>query len=214
MRIVDLSHHLYEEMPVYPGTPQPLFRPATTFEADGFRETWLGIGSHTGTHLDAPAHMIENGASLDELPAGAFVGPGLTVDVAAFAGGEIPLTYFQPWCGQLEHCGFLLLRSGHDSLWGNDEYYRGFPLLSAEAAAYLADLPQLQGIGLDMISIDDAASETYRNHHIILGAGKVVVENLMNLSELSGAPFLFAALPLKYPHADGSPVRAVAIELS
>ena len=133
LRVIDLSHNLYEEMPVYSGTPQPLFQPATTFERDGFRETWLQLGSHTGTHVDAPAHMILGGAFLHELPAAAFVGEGLVMDVAAFAGGEIPPAHFQARRKQLEHCEFLLLRSGYDSLWGHDEYYRGFPLLSAEA---------------------------------------------------------------------------------
>jgi arylformamidase len=213
MRVVDLSHALSAAMPVYPGTPQPLFQPATTFEQEGFCETWLSLGSHSGTHLDAPAHMIPGGAALDELPAAVFVGPGLIVDVAAFAGGEIPLAHFDPWREQLAQCGFLLLRSGHDRHWGNEAYFHNYPLLSAAAAAYLAALPNLQGIGLDMISIDAADSTAYPNHNIILGAGKLVVENLTNLSEIGGAPFLLSVLPLNYPHADGSPVRAVAIEL-
>ena len=74
MKIIDLTHTLEEEMPVFPGTEKPKLENACTLNKDGFREKLLTMYSHTGTHMDAPAHMLENGLCLDELDVDHFFG--------------------------------------------------------------------------------------------------------------------------------------------
>ena len=69
MKILDLTHLIEEAMPVYPETEPPKLTPSNTFEQHGFRETLLTMGSHTGTHMDAPAHMLRDGKTLDQFPA-------------------------------------------------------------------------------------------------------------------------------------------------
>lgn len=75
MNVIELTHTIQGDMPVYPGTEQPVLTTACTIRDAGYRETILHMYSHTGTHMDAPAHMIELGRTLDAFPAETFVGP-------------------------------------------------------------------------------------------------------------------------------------------
>ena len=80
--ILDLTHTIREDMPVYPGSPQPAFKPTGNLIRDGFRETMIQFVSHTGTHMDAPSHLLERGSTLDELPVSQFCGRAAVVDVS------------------------------------------------------------------------------------------------------------------------------------
>ena len=82
MRVLDLSHPIHAGMPVYPGTPRPGVAPANTIAEHGFAERLLTLSSHTGTHMDAPAHLLEGGRTLDSYPPDRFVGPGCVIDLA------------------------------------------------------------------------------------------------------------------------------------
>ena len=86
MKMLDLTHCITPEMPVYPGTEPPRLTAACTMEKDGFRETLLEMYSHTGTHMDAPAHMLPNGRTLDDFPAETFAGRGFVLDCRGAAG--------------------------------------------------------------------------------------------------------------------------------
>ena len=77
MTVIDLTHTIREDMPVYPGTEQPRLTTACTVSQCGYRETLLHMYSHTGTHMDAPAHMIDGALTLDGLRRGPLRGPGL-----------------------------------------------------------------------------------------------------------------------------------------
>jgi kynurenine formamidase len=211
MKIIDLTHTIVADMPVYPGTPKPAITPACSMDQDGFTETRLDFSSHTGTHVDAPLHLIPTGAGLDQLPLSQFFGLAVKLDVSGYAGQEIPLDYISAFADKLETSEFLVLHSGWDQKWHSEEYFTNFPVLSREAAEYLAALP-LQGVGVDMLSVDAVSQAGLPVHHLLLGAGKIIIENLCNLAEIHGDRFLLCVLPLKYASADGSPVRAVAFQ--
>ena len=89
MSVLDLTHTISGEMPVYPGTEKPVLTTACTIETAGYRETLLHMYSHTGTHMDAPAHMIARGRTLDSYGVEKFVGPGFVLDCRGQQ--EIPL---------------------------------------------------------------------------------------------------------------------------
>ena len=80
MKVYDLTHTIKNDMPVYPGTEQPRLTTACTIEEAGYRETLLHMFSHTGTHMDAPAHMLPEGTILDSYDAEKFTGTALVVD--------------------------------------------------------------------------------------------------------------------------------------
>jgi len=204
MRVIDLTHALTPSMPVYPGAEPPVIRQAATVERDGFAEKWFGIYSHTGTHIDAPAHMLPGAPTLDQLGIDRFVGRGRVVDVSAR--GEIGVAAL----ADLGDAEFILVHTGWDRLWGQEGYYSGFPVLSLEAAQWLGQRG-LKGVGFDAISADPVGLEGFENHLALFRAGLILIENLTGLEQLTGKPFLFSCLPLKVEAGDGSPVRAVAI---
>ena len=210
MRVIDLSHFITPDMPMYPGSRPPLLTSAAGLDGQGFVETEISLLSHTGTHVDAPAHILANGAGLDEFPAGHFVGPGLVVDLTGHSGGLVEKADLAGLARDLGDRDFVLLHTGWSRYWGYKEYFENYPVLSPEAAGWLAGF-NLKGLGLDAISVDHPASEKYEVHRILLGAGLILLENLTNLDLLPARGFTLVCLPLKIKNADGSPVRAAAM---
>ena len=212
MRIIDLTRTVSEGMPVFPGTGGPSLAAAATLEKDGFRETLLRLTSHTGTHMDAPAHVLEGGATLDEMPASQIAGKAAVIDCRSCApGSEIPLGRILAAGDAAREAQFLLFLTGWGRHWGSDAYFRDYPLLSREALQWIAASGK-KGIGLDAASPDPVDETALTRHRLLLSGGSfVIVENLCRLEELPGGLFDFFALPLKFRGADGAPVRAVAV---
>ncbi|SHF12145.1 Kynurenine formamidase [Desulforamulus putei DSM 12395] len=198
-------------MPVYPGTRPPALIDACALEREGFRETELRMFSHTGTHMDSPAHLFADGKTLDQFPADSFYGPALAVDVSAVK-GRIQPEDLLPHQQALQVVQFLILYTGWEHFWGQQEYFQGFPVLSPAAARWLTQF-NLKAVGVDAISVDpvEAASPLFI-HKIFLGQEILLIENLCNIQPLIGRNFTLCCLPLKTRRADGAPARAVAIE--
>ena len=209
MHVMDLTQTIGETMPVYPGTEQPKLTQTNTIEKDGFKETLLRMYSHTGTHMDAPAHIFPGAPTLDALPAEKFTGKACVVDCSdAGEGGRITMRHIQNVRAAADEAEFLLFYTGWSRLWNDGRYFGAYPAFDADVMRYCA--AGKKGIGIDAISIDPIDSFELPMHRIVLGAGLVIVENLTNLEGLIGRAFRFAALPLKYENADGAPVRAIA----
>jgi kynurenine formamidase len=210
MKIVDLSHTISPDMPVYPGTEPPLFFTACTIEDVGFLEKKITLYSHTGTHMDAPCHIISGAKTLDQMPPEHFMGKGAVIELAGNNGPTIDLELLKPHQGRIERCEYLLFHTGWADLWGKEAYLTGYPVLSPDAATWLAGFP-LKGMGADTISADSAESAAFPIHTILLEHDIVIIENLTNLRAIPDGEFVFCCFPLKIENADGSPVRAVAI---
>ena len=212
MKVVDLTHTISADMPVYPGTEPPVLSTANTYEKDGFLETLLHLYSHTGTHMDAPHHIFPNGTALDEFGAAEFVGQGLVIDATNVpAGGRIDFSHVQKNRERADKAEFLIFRTGWEQYWGQAAYFGEFPVISGDIADYLLETGK-KGIGLDTISLDPIADDALTMHHKFLVPDRtVIIENLCNLACLGSDLFLFAALPLKFLRSDGAPVRAVGI---
>jgi len=215
VRLIDLSHPIEPGMPVYPGTEGPRFEGANTIERDGFAERLLTMYSHTGTHMDAPAHLLPGAATLDALPASRFAGRAVVLDARRLAGAgtwpRIGAEAVSAIASKLEGAAFLVIRTGWDALWGHPGYFEGFPVLSLDAARLAASTPGLSGVAVDAISVDPVGSADLPVHRVLLGAGLVIVENLRALDALGEPEFGLACLPLPLAGADGAPVRAVAM---
>lgn len=207
MKIYDLTHTIRNDMPVYPGTEQPRLTTACTIEEVGYRETLLHMYSHTGTHMDAPAHMLPDGATLDSYAPEKLAGAAVVVDCRGEKDISLPLLQRYDLSG----VDFVLFCTGWDKKWGTPAYYENFPCLTAEAAAYLAALP-LKGVGEDSISLDPCDSTDFPNHITLMKAGFINTENLTGLDALLGRRFTFVTLPLKFENADGCSCRAIAME--
>ena len=207
MKIYDLTHTIRNDMPVYPGTEQPRLTTACTIEETGYRETLLHMYSHTGTHMDAPAHMLPGGATLDSYAPEKLAGAAVVVDCRGEKAITLPLLQRYDLSG----VDFVLFCTGWDRKWGTPAYYENFPCLTADAAAYLATLP-LKGVGEDSISLDPCDSTDFPNHITLMKVDFINTENLTGLDALLGRRFTFVTLPLKFENADGCSCRAIAME--
>lgn len=211
MQIIDLSHEIHSQIPVYPGTEPPVFTPTNSIVQDGFAETLISMYSHTATHMDAPAHILSAGRTLDQFPVEQFFGSACIADVSQVTELSITVTDLQPVQQHLEEVDFLLLKTGWSQRWGRESYFNDFPSLSVAAAEWLSGF-KLKGVGIDAISIDPVSEETLPAHHRLLEKNILIIENLTCLEKIISDRFYFSSLPLKLRAADGSPVRAVAIE--
>ena len=205
MKVIDLTHVIHEDMQVYPGTEPPRLTRGNTLEKDGFRETALFLYSHTGTHMDTPAHMLEGAAELDKLPVSTFCGRAAVIPCL---GGKITMEEVNACRDMADKAEFIIFHTGQDALWGKEGYFDA-PVPEAEVIQYAIDTGK-KGVGIDCMSVDPM-NWPMPNHFLLFNAGMVIVENLCNLDQASGKMVDFFALPLKYRDADGAPVRAIAI---
>lgn len=216
MPVVDLSRPIRPGMPAYPGTPDVRFRQIAAYDADGYLERELTCVSHTGTHVDAPAHMLPDGRTLDAFPAAHFIGPACVLDATDLKPGGVLTPLMLDRCGTaLERAAFLLIRTGWAARWGEPAYFERIPTLTPPAAERLAALSQsrggkLRGVGLDVISVDPVGATEFSFHHTLFSADLIIIENLADLSPLPPAGFSFQCLPLPLAAADGAPCRAIA----
>ena len=208
--LIDLTHTITPEIPVYPGTPVPALPPACTLTGDGFRETMLTMSSHTGTHMDAPAHLLRDGATLDQLPMSQFSGRATVLDVSGLGAGNVITEEFLRERHDDIYCmDFVLFYTGWEDRWGGPEFLEDrFPVPNEAAARYLTSCG-LKGVGTDAVSIDrmDGGLPV---HSILLKAGVLSLENLCLKKVRGRKDFLFFALPMKFQNTDGAPIRAFA----
>ncbi|MBQ2955935.1 MAG: cyclase family protein [Clostridia bacterium] len=212
MKVIDLTHVISPDMPVYPGTEGPKFEAANTYEKDGFKETKLSMYSHTGTHMDPPAHLFAGRTTLDRFPVSQFVGKAVVIECGELgAGGRITMEHINKKRELADSAEFLLFHTGWDRYWGGAEYFGEYPYIDEEVADYLINTRK-KGIGLDVIGLDPIADENLTLHKKLLKDSEIVIiENLTNLQDAGDGLFTFCALPLKHMDADGSPIRAIAM---
>ena len=212
MKIIDLTHTISSDMPIFPGSAPPSLQEIKSMAQDGYQSTLLNINSHQGTHIDAPGHMVAGGKLLDQFPIEQFFGLALVIDFHGCAGKRIELSYLQPLEREIANADFVIFHTRQAEKWGLPEYFTDYPALTPEAAQWLMQFP-LKGIGFDTISADPEGAG-YEVHQILLAQDdRIIIENLTNLAEIGGSYCMLSVLPLKYSQADGSPVRAVAIEI-
>ena len=211
MKVIDLTHVISEEMPVYPGTETPKLAQANTYEKDGFKETLMTMFSHTGTHMDPPAHLFAGRTTLDQFDVSQFVGKGLVVDCRDLEEGDkVTMERINRYGDKAEKAEFLLFNFGWDARWGKDTYFNDYPYIDDKVVDFIIK-GNKKGVGLDVIGIDPIPDENLTIHKKLFSNNEIVViENLMNLDQCGDELFNFFALPLKWENADGSPIRALA----
>ena len=213
MKVFDLSHLICNNMPVYPGTEQPEIINATTIEKEGYAEKKITMLSHVGTHIDAPAHILEGYETLDKINICKFFGSACKIDAIDSKNGKIGLELVKSHKSSIEKSDFILLNTGWSEYWNNEKYFEGYPTLTADAAEWLCSFP-IKGIGMDTISADCCNSKNLPIHKILMSHKKIIIENLTSLLPVPKEDFFFSCLPLKISDSDGSPVRAAAILLN
>jgi kynurenine formamidase len=212
MKVIDLTHTISETMPVYPGTERPKLDIANTYEKHGFKETLLTMFSHTGTHMDAPAHLFLNRPSLDSFPIEQFIGKGLVIDCSDLQEGQrITMDYIDKVREKADQAEFILFYTGWNKYWGSDLYFGNYPYITGRVAEYLIQSKK-KGVGLDLIGIDPIGDDNLTIHRKLLAeTDMVIIENLTCLEMIGDELFTFCALPIKFNNSDGAPIRAIAM---
>ncbi|MFD1292590.1 cyclase family protein [Lutibacter holmesii] len=205
--IIDLTHKLKNKITVYPGSIAPNFEKGSTIEKDGFAEINITMSTHTGTHIDAPAHLIPNAKSLDQFSVEKFIGPAIVIDCSKQK--EISLDLLKVKEDELKLVDFVLFYSGWQNKWNSEKYFDEFPTLTIDAVKWLAKL-NLKAVGFDAISVDKMTDELLPNHHVLLKKEILIIENMTNLDKLIAKKFELNCIPLKIENSDGSPIRAFA----
>jgi kynurenine formamidase len=210
VRVVDLTHAYDNGMPVFPGLPQPSFEPIAKVEDDGYAMTSYSMLNHIGTHVDAPAHQIAGGDTLDEIGLERLVTDAVTIDVShRDPHGAIPLAELEPHLDDVRPGDIVLLYSNNARNYGSDAYWTGWSFPDADAARALIACG-VSAIGFDGPSADPVDTTTFDLHRIWLGAGRLILENVNNLDQLPPrAPVVVA--PMKVARANGAPARIFAL---
>lgn len=208
MRIHDISVPIRSDMPTYQGEPGPKleFRSLVS-KGDPYTLSTLSLGSHTGTHVDAPSHFLDGGPGVQALPLDALAGPA---HVAEFGGDTHIAAADLDRMDIPADCQRLLFKTRNGRFWDDSSFHTEFIALALDAARALAERG-VRLIGIDYLSIEQFRAERYEVHETLLASGVVILEGLDLRSVSPGGYFLVCA-PLNVVGAEGAPARAFLID--
>ena len=219
-KIIDLTHTLTSEIPSWDG--ECCFRTTVALDYDActppnlFRVQRIEGKAGSGTHMDAPAHCIPGGKTID-----AFDVADLTADCVVISCGEVNEEYvaspdvverFEKDYGPIQPGSFVIFATGWDARWNEPEKYRNnlkFPSIHLDTAQLLLSRG-ICGLGIDTLS-PDARGEDFLVHRAVLGAGKYIVENIANVKMLPPVGARILVMPLKIQEGTEAPARVVAL---
>ena len=200
---IDLTHTIHNDMPYYPGTKSAEVYDLFRVEQHGFSEKELRFLAHTGTHIDAPAHMIDGGKTLDEYEISDLVGNAYIIDLKNDTKAEQIIDEIKNNCKNID---FIIFRTGWSILWGKAEYFENFPVPSIQTIDLLCSIG-IKAVGIDTASVDPVSSMDYVNHLKLLGKNVLIIENLKGLERIKDKNFVLTACPVKVEKSDGCPAR-------
>ena len=201
-RFIDLTHTFDENMPVYPGDPEPQLYPTADFKSDGYNDFKIETGMHIGTHIDGPQHMTEDGSTISEINPKSFIADGHLID----ARNHNPLPPELIDLDQIKPGDIVLVFTGCGHQFRSPDYYQTYPEFSLEFARLLVKA-KIAAVGMGTPSPDGLP---FPAHKVLLRENILVIENLTNLDKLLDINrFRVFALPLKLK-ADSAPARVVA----
>ncbi|KAJ3712664.1 putative cyclase [Lentinula raphanica] len=211
--LIDLSHPLDpNRISLWHTMPPFTCCPVATIEKDTFSIHTISMGTHTGTHIDAPCHFIPGGKSIDQTPLDVLHGPALLIDLTHKQAQEC-ISWEEdllPYAEQMHPGTIVVLHTGWSRYWakeGNEYFEHPYvePLVARELLAH-----EIAVLGLDVPNPDVTGSGGHPFHAIFLGGGGYIVENLTNLEKLRGIHPVVSLLPINIVGSDGAPVRGVA----
>lgn len=224
MRVVDLTQPLSPETVMWPGAPAPTADTILTVAHDGFYNRKVSFMEHSGTHFDAPCHMVEGTQSVDQIAADRLVRPVAVIDIAGpSTGPDSTLTLdqvhdFESRNGRIPDGSAVFLRTGWEQFNTDPARYAGapgplrFPGFGPDAARLLVEDRGAVGLGIDTLSIDPGASIDFVVHRqISLPTGVWHLEGLMNLDQLPPLGAWVVVGVLKLVAGSGSPARVLAL---
>jgi arylformamidase len=203
MRFIDLTHIISNSMSTYPSDPDVLIVKEKNIERDNTLLHSIKMGTHTGTHLDAPAHIIPDGKTVDLFPLSKFAGTAIKVNKNSYkklelASGDIN--------GVLYDSGWYKNYNDPKTFYGPNR-----PIIPNELIDKLINM-KINFFGCDLPSVDISGSKEKPIHNALLQIDIIIYESLTNFNQVPVlTPFEFFGFPLPFVGLDGSPVRAVGL---
>ncbi len=210
MKLFDVSVCLSPETPTFPGNPAFACDPVKrTARGDSANVTALHLGTHTGTHVDAPRHFFDSAAGVDALPLDVLIGPAVVIEIGGPRRGIEAADLAR---ANLAGESRVLLKTGNSALWQSNQFHQDFAFLDESGARLLIERG-VRLVGIEYLSIEQFKRPGAPVHHLLLEHGVIIVEGL-NLSQVSEGRYELYCLPLAIQGADGAPARVVLRELT
>lgn len=209
MKVIDLTQTVSPTMSIFPYSKPPVFKTLASCQEQGYAELELTLNTHQGTHMDAPAHALVDGLTLDQFSPDHFIGKGVVINCSSLGLREIAPTAFTT-IEHIQNLDFVLFYTGWGKKWNTEEYLQQPPTISSELADHLIQAG-IKGVGIDAFSIEDMMSLAIPIHKKLMQHNILIIENLTNLDQLIDQSFTLYCFPMKVAHSDGAPVRAIAI---
>jgi len=202
----DLTHLMTQGMPVYPGDPQPEFKPIATIENEKVNVTRIVVGSHTGTHVDAQKHFIANGNSIDKEPLNKFIGEAITLHISNINIGDgIGSSDLENYSKVIKNNDILLLYTGASEA-NHDTIRTNFTYLEPSAADWIVD-HEIKCVGIDTLSVEKYGFKEGKTHKKLLSNG------IGNLKKILDTRSFLICMPLPLEGVDGAPARAISFTI-
>jgi kynurenine formamidase len=201
-KVIDLTHTIKDNMPVYPGDEYTRVYKTQTLEQNGYNNHRLEMSMHTGTHIDTSMHLLQSSRYISDIPLEALIGRGCVLDVR----GEENITMKEVYLDKVQEGDIVLLHTGFDSKYGEEQYYINHPTIDKELV-YFFIKRRIKVLGMDLPSPDRYPFEM---HKLLLEKDILIIENLTNINKLiDEIDYEVFALPIKIM-SDGASARVIA----
>jgi arylformamidase len=204
MNLIDVSVPLDSNVPTYPGnTPFTIEAMQRTGRGDHANVSTLHMSAHSGTHVDAPWHSLNDGARTESLSLDVMIGKARVIEVPSARG--VSAEDLAPH--NLSGDERVLLKTSNSALWGSPEFHKDFVGVTESGARHLVERG-VKLVGVDYLSVEIYKTPGAPAHHALLGAGVVIIEGL-NLRDVTPGAYELFCLPLRVVGCDGAPARVV-----
>src|SRR4051812_5338104 len=204
MKLIDVSVPLDASLASYPNNlPFSLEAVKRLSRGDSSNVSALHMSAHSGTHVDAPRHFYDEGSATEALPLEMLVGKARVIELRPRGG----ITADDLAAVDLSEDVRALIKTQNSRLWGDPDFHKDYVGVTESGAKYLVD-HGIKVVGVDYLSVEVFKTPGAPAHHVLLGAGTIVIEGL-NLRDVDAGVYEMLCLPLKVVGSDGAPARVV-----
>ncbi len=204
---IDISYPYVDTMAIYPNNPEFSIRKVQDLEkGNSANVSLISMGSHTGTHIDAPSHFIADGATIDQIALESMNGCAKLFDLRGHneITKELLIRY------DIKEGDIVLLKTDNSSIFHNDTVLSDYTTLNYAAAEYLVE-KRIKMVGIDYMTIEMPRRKrvSEKSVHAILLSNKVLIVEALDLTQAQEGDYQLYCFPIKLKGADGAPVRVV-----
>ena len=225
-RVVDLSHVISPQIPLWPGDPKVVFKVVATMKKDGYYLRSFTIGEHSATHMNAPNSFVSgNTEAITSYTAEQRVVPTIVIDARAqcAANADYQLTQqdvlaWEAKNGKIAPGSFVVMFTGWQDKWNDPKAFIGqdakgdlhFPGFAGATSKWLVTDRQIAGVGLDTHGVDPGSDTSYATNTEMANTHKIAIECMANLDQLPAKGATLVLAPLQLQNGSGSPMDIIA----